>query len=70
MYVPPAFRLEDTAEIRAALASFPLASFVTAGAEGLMATPLPRTARPQETAASARDRAPRRPEQEVSALTR
>lgn len=36
----------------------------------LMATPLPRTARPQETAASARDRAPRRPEQEVSALTR
>lgn len=41
MYVPPAFRLEDLAEIRAALASFPLASFVTAGSEGLMATPLP-----------------------------
>ena len=41
MYVPPAFREDDVAALHAAMRAARLASFVTATAEGLMATPLP-----------------------------
>jgi transcriptional regulator len=41
MYTPAAFRLDDLAEIFALVRSNPLATLVTATADGLMATPLP-----------------------------
>ncbi len=41
MYTPPAFRVDDLAEIHAAMRAARLANLVTATAEGLMATPLP-----------------------------
>lgn len=41
MYTPPAFRVEDRAEIHAMMRACRLATLVTATAEGLMATPLP-----------------------------
>lgn len=41
MYVPPAFREDDVANLHAAMRAARLASFVTATAEGPIATPLP-----------------------------
>jgi transcriptional regulator len=41
MYTPPAFRVEERAEIHAMMRACRLATLVTATAEGLMATPLP-----------------------------
>lgn len=41
MYTPPAFRLDDLAQIHALMRAAPLATLVTATAEGLMATPVP-----------------------------
>jgi transcriptional regulator len=41
MYIPTQFRIEDLPEIHAAMRATRLASLVTMGAEGLMATPLP-----------------------------
>ncbi|HUC50184.1 MAG TPA: FMN-binding negative transcriptional regulator [Xanthobacteraceae bacterium] len=41
MYIPPAFREDDIATIHAAIRAARLASFVTATADGLIATPLP-----------------------------
>lgn len=41
MYTPAAFRLDDLAEIHALIRAAPLATLVTATADGLMATPLP-----------------------------
>lgn len=41
MYTPPAFRVDDVAAIHAAMRAVPLATLVTAGAEGLAGTPLP-----------------------------
>ena len=41
MYIPPAFRVEDTASIHAAIRAARLASFVTATTDGVIATPLP-----------------------------
>lgn len=41
MYVPPAFAEDDTAVLHAAMRAARLANFVTATAEGLVATPLP-----------------------------
>src|SRR5262245_49129460 len=41
MYVPPAFRDDDLANLRATMRAAPLSSFATATAEGLIATPLP-----------------------------
>jgi transcriptional regulator len=41
MYSPPAFRLEDKDTLFAAIRDSRLANFVTATAEGLMASPLP-----------------------------
>ena len=41
MYVPPAFREEDSAALHATIRAARLANLVTATAEGLMATPLP-----------------------------
>jgi transcriptional regulator len=41
MYTPPTFKIDDTSAIHAAIRAARLASFVTATAEGLMATPLP-----------------------------
>jgi transcriptional regulator len=41
MYTPPHFRIDDRDEIRAALRAARLASLVTCGADGLIATPLP-----------------------------
>ncbi|WP_304191944.1 FMN-binding negative transcriptional regulator [Phenylobacterium aquaticum] len=41
MYTPAAFRLDDLAEICALVRAAPLATLVTATADGLMATPLP-----------------------------
>jgi transcriptional regulator len=41
MYVPPAFRDEDIASLHAAMRAARLCSFVTATAQGLIATPLP-----------------------------
>jgi transcriptional regulator len=50
MYVPPAFRIEDLAEIQAAIRSARLAQVVTLGAGGLAATPLPLLLDPDEGA--------------------
>lgn len=50
MYVPPAFRIEDLAEIQAAMRSARLAQVVTLGAGGLAATPLPLMLDPDEGA--------------------
>lgn len=41
MYIPPAFREDDVANLHAAMRAARLSSFVTATAEGLIATPLP-----------------------------
>ena len=41
MYTPPAFRLDDLADIHAAMRACRLCNFVTATADGPMATPLP-----------------------------
>lgn len=41
MYTPAAFRKDDPAEISAFLDAHPFATLVTAGAEGLSATPMP-----------------------------
>lgn len=41
MYVPPAFREDDPAELRRIMREARLATLVTATVEGLMATPLP-----------------------------
>jgi transcriptional regulator len=41
VYLPPAFRQDDLAEIFATMRAARLCNFVTATAEGLMATPLP-----------------------------
>jgi len=41
MYTPPAFRDDDKESLRATIRSARLATFVTATADGLMATPLP-----------------------------
>jgi transcriptional regulator len=48
MYTPPAFRLEDQAEIHAAIAESRLATLVTPTAQGLQATPLPLYLEPAE----------------------
>ena len=48
MYTPPAFRLEDQAEIHAAMAQSRLATLVTPTAQGLQATPLPLYLEPAE----------------------
>ena len=48
MYTPPAFRLEDLAEIHAAMAQSRLATLVTPTAQGLQATPLPLFLEPGE----------------------
>jgi transcriptional regulator len=50
MYVPPAFRIEDLAEIQALMRSARLAQVVTLGAGGLAATPLPLLLDPDEGA--------------------
>jgi transcriptional regulator len=41
MYTPPAFRVDDRADIHAMMRACRLATLVTATAEGLFATPLP-----------------------------
>jgi transcriptional regulator len=41
MYVPPAFRDDDLASLRATILAARLCSYVTATAQGLVATPLP-----------------------------
>jgi transcriptional regulator len=41
MYTPPAFAVEDAAEIRAMVRAARIGNLVTFGPEGLMATPLP-----------------------------
>ncbi|WP_186417389.1 FMN-binding negative transcriptional regulator [Bosea sp. CS1GBMeth4] len=41
MYTPPAFRIDDRAEIHAMMRACRLATLVTATADGLLATPLP-----------------------------
>jgi transcriptional regulator len=41
MYIPPAFRDDDRASLHATIRAARLCSFVTATAEGLIATPLP-----------------------------
>jgi transcriptional regulator len=41
MYVPPAFREDDVANLHAAMRAARLANLITATAEGLIATPLP-----------------------------
>lgn len=48
MYTPPAFRLDDRAEIHAMMRACRLATLVTATAEGLLATPLPLILAPEE----------------------
>lgn len=50
MYVPPAFREDDPAALHAVMREARLASFVTATAEGLVATPLPLFLVPDEGA--------------------
>jgi transcriptional regulator len=50
MYVPPAFRIEDLAEIQALMRSARLAQVVTLGGSGLAATPLPLLLDPDEGA--------------------
>jgi transcriptional regulator len=41
MYVPPHFTIEDRAEISGLIRAAPLASLVTSGTDGLIASPLP-----------------------------
>jgi len=41
MYLPPAFKVDEIAEVRAMMRAAPLANLVTATADGLFATPLP-----------------------------
>ena len=41
MYIPPAFRDDDRASLHQAIAASRLAQFITAGPQGLMASPLP-----------------------------
>src|SRR6186997_2453846 len=41
MYTPPAFKNEDTEDIRATIRAIRLANLITATADGLIATPLP-----------------------------
>jgi transcriptional regulator len=48
MYTPPAFRVDDRAEIHAMMRACRLATLVTATAEGLLATPLPLILAPEE----------------------
>ncbi len=48
MYVPTAFREDDLATVHAMIREARLASFVTATAEGLIATPLPLFLAPDE----------------------
>jgi transcriptional regulator len=48
MYVPPAFRDDDRASLLATMRAARLCTFVTATADGLMATPLPALLDPTE----------------------
>jgi transcriptional regulator len=48
MYTPPAFRVDDRAEIHLMMRACRLATLVTATAEGLHATPLPLILAPEE----------------------
>lgn len=48
MHVPPAFREDDLATLHRTMREAPLASFVTATAEGLVVTPLPLFLAPEE----------------------
>ncbi len=48
MYTPPAFREDDLPNLHAAMREARLANFVTATAEGLLATPLPLFLVPDE----------------------
>lgn len=48
MYVPPAFRVDDLAELHATMREARLANLVTTTAEGLIATPLPLFMVPDE----------------------
>lgn len=48
MYTPPAFRVDDRAEIHEMMRACSLATLVTATAEGLLATPLPLTLAAEE----------------------
>ncbi len=48
MYVPPAFREDDPAALHAMIREARLCNFVTATAEGLLATPLPLFLDPDE----------------------
>lgn len=48
MYTPPAFREDDLPSLHAAMREARLANFVTATAEGLLATPLPLFLVPDE----------------------
>jgi len=48
MYVPPAFREDDLPGLHAMMRESRLANFVTATAEGLVATPLPLFLAPEE----------------------
>ena len=41
MYVPPAFKDDDTSSLRAMIRQSRLANLITTTASGLMATPLP-----------------------------
>ncbi|MBC2858362.1 FMN-binding negative transcriptional regulator [Stappia sp. 28M-7] len=48
MYTPPAFREDDPAALAAMIGACPLATLVTATADGLLATPLPLLFDPAE----------------------
>ncbi|MXP62010.1 FMN-binding negative transcriptional regulator [Roseomonas sp. M0104] len=48
MYTPPAFREDDLSALHATIGAARLANLVTAGAEGVMATPLPLFLDPAE----------------------
>lgn len=48
MYTPPAFREDDPAALAAMIGASPLATLVTATADGLLATPLPLLFDPDE----------------------
>lgn len=48
MYVPPAFRVDDLPALHGTMRESRVANFVTATAEGLIATPLPLFLAPQE----------------------
>jgi transcriptional regulator len=50
MYMPPAFRVDDPGELHAMMRAARLCNFVTATADGLMATALPPIFDPQEGA--------------------